>query len=56
MSSFMILSNSLISIIDLAPTLLAAGGNPIEHVVDKDVHGFAVGDASRVFNCRRVGP
>ena len=43
MSSFMILSNSLISIIDLAPSLLAAGGNPIEHVVDKDVHGFAIG-------------
>jgi F-type H+-transporting ATPase subunit a len=40
----MILSNSLISIIDLAPSLLAAGGNPIEHVVDKDVHGFAVGE------------
>jgi F-type H+-transporting ATPase subunit a len=35
---------SILSIVDLAPSLLAAGGNPIDHVVDKDVHGLAVGE------------
>jgi F-type H+-transporting ATPase subunit a len=30
-------------LLDTVPSVLAAGGNPIDHVVDKDVHGVAVG-------------
>ena len=30
-------------ILDLLPSLLAAGGNPIDHVVDKDMAGLQVG-------------
>ena len=39
----MSLSQSMFTIVDLAPSILA-GGNPIEHVVDKDLHGFAIGE------------
>ena len=31
-------------ILDLLPSLLAAGGNPIDHVVDKDMAGLQVGE------------
>jgi F-type H+-transporting ATPase subunit a len=30
-------------LLDTVPSILGAGGNPIDHVVDKDVHGVAVG-------------
>ncbi len=36
----MSLSPSLLSITDAMTGVLAAGGNPIDHVVDKDVHGL----------------
>ena len=38
----MSLSTSLTPIVNFLPALLAAGGNPIEHVVDKDLHGITV--------------
>ena len=38
----MSLSLSLLSIVDTLPSILAAGGNPIEHVVDKDLHGVDI--------------
>jgi len=39
----MSLSLSLLSVSDALTGVLAAGGNPIEHVVDKDLHGVAIG-------------
>jgi len=39
----MSLSLSLPSITDAMTAVLAAGGNPIDHVVDKDVHGLEIG-------------
>jgi F-type H+-transporting ATPase subunit a len=38
----MSLSLSLVNLTDLATGVLAAGGNPIEHVVDKDMHGLSI--------------
>lgn len=39
----MSLSLSLLSMSDALTGVLAAGGNPIDHVVDKDVHGLELG-------------
>ena len=39
----MSLSLSLLSVSDTITGLLASGGNPIDHVVDKDLHGVDIG-------------